>query len=89
MRVVEQRPDGVVIRGAKLHNTGGTNSHEIFVMPRVGMPPEEADYAVACAVPTDAPGLSLVFGRRASTSGRRRPAHRRGTHFGVVGGEAR
>ncbi len=32
VRVVEQRPDGVVIRGAKLHNTGGINSHEILVL---------------------------------------------------------
>ena len=25
VRVVERRPDGVVIRGAKFHNTGGIN----------------------------------------------------------------
>ena len=32
-RVVEKREDGVVIRGAKVHQTGAVNSHEIMIMP--------------------------------------------------------
>ena len=35
-------------------------------MPTFGVPPEGADYAVACAVPVDAPGLTLVFGRQSN-----------------------
>jgi hypothetical protein len=33
LRVIEERPDGIVIRGAKAHQTGAVNSHEIIVMP--------------------------------------------------------
>ncbi|MET0286313.1 MAG: 4-hydroxyphenylacetate 3-hydroxylase N-terminal domain-containing protein, partial [Polyangiales bacterium] len=32
-RVVARRPDGVVLRGAKLHQTGCINSHWLLVMP--------------------------------------------------------
>ena len=35
-RVVEKRKDGVVIRGAKAHQTGAVNSHEIMIMPTPG-----------------------------------------------------
>ena len=36
LRIVEQRPDGIVVRGAKAHQTGAVNSHEIIVMPSPG-----------------------------------------------------
>jgi len=89
VRVVERRPDGVVIRGAKTHITGAVNSHEVLVMPTLGLPPEGADYAVACAVPLDTPGLTLVFGRQ--TNDERKEEEGMfdcGTSFGVVGGES-
>ena len=41
LRVVERRADGIVVRGAKAHQTGIVNSHEILVMPTVAMKPEE------------------------------------------------
>ena len=89
VRVVERRPDGIVIRGAKTHITGAVNSHEVLVMPTLGLPPEGADYAVACAVPVDAPGLTLVFGRQ--TNDDRKEEEEPfdcGTPYGVVGGES-
>jgi 4-hydroxybutyryl-CoA dehydratase/vinylacetyl-CoA-Delta-isomerase len=64
LRVVERRPDGIVVRGAKTHQTGATNSHEIIVMPTVAMRPEDADYAVAFALPIDAPGIFMIVGRQ-------------------------
>ena len=33
LRVVEHKSTGVVIRGAKMHQTGALNSHEVIVMP--------------------------------------------------------
>ena len=36
LHVVEERPDGIVVRGAKAHQTGAVNSHEIIVMPKIG-----------------------------------------------------
>ncbi len=66
LRVVERKSDGVVIRGAKLHQTGMVNSHEIIVMPTMAMRPGEEDYAVCCAVPTNAEGVVYIYGRQAS-----------------------
>lgn len=89
VRVVEQRPDGVVIRGAKLHNTGGINSHEILVLPGTGLQPGEEAYAIACAVPADAPGVVFVFGRQSNDTRKLEKGCDIGnTRFGVVGGEA-
>ncbi|HBX43833.1 MAG TPA: 4-hydroxybutyryl-CoA dehydratase [Deltaproteobacteria bacterium] len=89
VRIVERRPDGVVIRGAKTHITGAVNSHEILVMPTLGLPPEGADYAVICAVPIDAPGLTLVFGRQTNDERKEEGGmFDCGTSFGVVGGES-
>ena len=64
LRVVERRPDGVVVRGAKVHQTGVTNSHEIIVMPTIAMRPEDKDYAISFAVPMDAKGLFMIIGRQ-------------------------
>ena len=64
LRVVERRPDGVVVRGAKAHQTGASNSHEILVMPTQAMKPEDKDYAIAFAVPIDAEGVFMIVGRQ-------------------------
>ncbi len=66
LRVVERRADSVVIRGCKLHQTGVVNSHEILVMPGRALAAGEEDFAVVCAVPIDAPGVTLVYGRSPS-----------------------
>jgi 4-hydroxybutyryl-CoA dehydratase / vinylacetyl-CoA-Delta-isomerase len=59
-RIVERRPDGVVINGAKLHITAAAVSHEMIVMPTKMMKPGEEDWAIACAVPMNADGVSIV-----------------------------
>ena len=64
LRVVERRPDGVVVRGAKAHQTGIVNSHEIIVMPTVAMRPEDRDYSIAFAVPSDTKGVFMIYGRQ-------------------------
>jgi 4-hydroxybutyryl-CoA dehydratase/vinylacetyl-CoA-Delta-isomerase len=90
VHVVERREDGVVIRGAKLHMTGGVNSHEILIMPTAAMDQKSKDYALVCAVPVDAPGVTMIFGRQASDD--RRDKRERidvgKPSFGSVGGEA-
>ncbi len=90
VRVVERRADGVVIRGAKLHMTGAVNSHEILVMPTTALNEGSRDYAIVCAIPIDAPGITLIFGRQAGDD-RRDHLERIDVgkpRFGVVGGEA-
>ena len=64
LRVVERRPDGVVVRGAKAHQTGMVNSHEVLVMPTIAMRPEDKDYAISFSVPTDTPGIFMIYGRQ-------------------------
>ena len=89
VRVVERRPDGVVIRGAKLHNTGGINSHEILVLPGTGLIKGEEDWAIACAVPADTDGVTFIFGRQSNDSRKLEGGCDIGNpRFGVVGGEA-
>lgn len=60
LRIVESRDDGIVVRGAKLHNTTAPVSDEIIVVPTRFMTDKDADYAVAFAVPADHPGVMLV-----------------------------
>lgn len=63
-RVVERRPDGVVIRGAKAHQTGCINSHWIVVMPTMRLHTKDRDYAIVAAIPVDHPGLTFIYGRQ-------------------------
>jgi 4-hydroxybutyryl-CoA dehydratase / vinylacetyl-CoA-Delta-isomerase len=90
VRIVERRDDGIVIRGAKIHMTGAVNSHEILVMPTTAMDEGSKDYAVVCALPVDAPGVTMIFGRQANDY--RRDFEERidvgKPSFGSVGGEA-
>ncbi|HJP21670.1 MAG TPA: 4-hydroxyphenylacetate 3-hydroxylase N-terminal domain-containing protein [Alphaproteobacteria bacterium] len=58
--VVERRADGVVIRGAKLHISGASLAHELMVIPTKAMKEGEDDYAIACAIPVNAPGVRIV-----------------------------
>lgn len=64
VRVVERRPDGLVLRGAKMHQTGCINSHYIVVMPTQRLSAADRDYAVVAAMPVDAPGLTYIYGRQ-------------------------
>jgi 4-hydroxybutyryl-CoA dehydratase/vinylacetyl-CoA-Delta-isomerase len=66
VHVAERRFDGIVVRGAKAHQTGALNSHEILVMPTTAMREDEADFAVSFAVPASAPGITFVLGRQPS-----------------------
>ncbi len=89
VRVVEKRQDGIVIRGAKAHMTGGVNSHEILIMPTQAIREEDRDYAVSCAVPLNAPGIVLIFGRQTNEERKFEKGFDIGNpQFGLVGGEA-
>lgn len=60
VRIVERRPDGIVISGAKMHISSAAVAHELIVMPTKHMKDNESDYAVACAVPMNAPGVTII-----------------------------
>ncbi len=60
VHVVERRPDGVVISGTKAIVTSAPYVHELMVLPGRAMTADDRDFAVACAVPVDAPGLTII-----------------------------
>jgi 4-hydroxybutyryl-CoA dehydratase / vinylacetyl-CoA-Delta-isomerase len=60
LRIVERKKDGVVVRGAKAHNTMAPYAEEIIAIPTRFLTPEESDWAVAFAIPADTPGLKLL-----------------------------
>lgn len=64
LRIVERRPDGIVVRGAKAHQTGAVNSHEHLIMPTIAMKEKDKDYAVSFAIPSDAEGIIMIYGRQ-------------------------
>ena len=64
LRVVERRPDGIVVNGAKVHQTGAVNSHWHIFMPTIAMGEADKDYAVSFACPSDAEGLYMIYGRQ-------------------------
>ncbi len=67
VHVVSENADGIVVRGAKCHTTSSANADELIVLPTRAMSAEDADYAVAFAIPVDTPGLELYV---SSYSGR-------------------
>ena len=66
LRVVDRRPEGVVVRGAKFHQTGMLNSHEVMVMPTMAMRAGEEAWAICFAVPSNTKGIRYIYGRQAS-----------------------
>ena len=88
-RVVEKRKDGVVIRGAKAHQTGAVNSHEIMIMPTQAMGPGDEAYAIVAAIPLNAKGITMIFGRQTNEERKIECGIDAGNcEFGMVGGEA-
>ena len=64
VRIVEKRADGIVVRGAKTHQTGSINSHEHLIMPTIAMDEADKQYAVSFACSSDAEGLFMIYGRQ-------------------------
>jgi 4-hydroxybutyryl-CoA dehydratase/vinylacetyl-CoA-Delta-isomerase len=66
LRVVRRTKDSIVVRGVKMHQTGVVNSHWIVAMPGRTLTADERDFATAFAIPVDAKGVTLVYGRQPS-----------------------
>jgi 4-hydroxybutyryl-CoA dehydratase / vinylacetyl-CoA-Delta-isomerase len=80
VRVVDRGPDGVVIRGAKLHITAASFGHELMTIPTKAMKPGEEAYAIAAVIPVNAPGVKIINTSYA-------PRHADVRHFPVSGQE--
>jgi 4-hydroxybutyryl-CoA dehydratase / vinylacetyl-CoA-Delta-isomerase len=64
VHVVQRRPDGIVVCGAKAHQTGSINSHWHIFMPTIAMKEADKDWAVSFACPTDTEGMYMIYGRQ-------------------------
>lgn len=73
VHITEVRPDGIVVCGAKAHQTGAVNSHEHLIMPTIAMREADADYAVSFAVPSDAEGIIMIYGRQSCDTRKMEP----------------
>lgn len=71
LRVVDRRPDGIVVRGAKAHTSVSVNANELIVLPTRAMTERDSDYAVAFAIPVDTPGLTLIVSPYLAVEGKR------------------
>jgi len=63
LHVVDKNNDGIVVRGAKIHQTGSLCAHWGLIVPTREMREADKDYAVCFALPTDTEGLIHVYGR--------------------------
>jgi len=69
LHIVDRNKEGIVVRGAKIHQTGSMCAHWALVVPTREMivnkdkHVDDTDYAVCFAVPNDAKGLIHVYGR--------------------------
>jgi 4-hydroxybutyryl-CoA dehydratase/vinylacetyl-CoA-Delta-isomerase len=59
VHIVEERTDGIVISGTKAIVTGAPYVHGFLVMPCRAMTTEDQAFAVCCAVPVDAEGITI------------------------------
>jgi len=63
LHVVDKNNDGIVVRGAKIHQTGSLCAHWGLIVPTREMREADKDYAVCFAMPMDAEGVIHVYGR--------------------------
>ncbi len=59
VHVSTRSKEGIRISGVKAIVTGAPYMHELLIMPCRSMTRADRDFAVACAVPIDAPGLTI------------------------------
>ncbi|MFC1913472.1 4-hydroxyphenylacetate 3-hydroxylase N-terminal domain-containing protein, partial [Chloroflexota bacterium] len=62
LHIVDRTEDGIIVRGAKIHQSGSLCAHEGLIMPSREMKEGDKDYAVCFAMPADAEGIIHVYG---------------------------
>lgn len=60
IRVVDERPDGIVVRGAKAHISEAPLSNELVVVPCRAMREDDKAYAVSFGIQANAPGITFI-----------------------------
>src|SRR4030042_1605952 len=60
VRIVEERKDGIIVRGAKTHISQAPLCNEILIAPCRAMKEDDKDYALSFAVPVSSKGITLI-----------------------------
>ncbi|MGP3668069.1 MAG: 4-hydroxyphenylacetate 3-hydroxylase family protein [Candidatus Bathyarchaeota archaeon] len=60
IRIVEKRNEGIIVRGAKVHQSGAIAAHEHLVIPGTAFRKGEEEYAVAFAIPSESKGITYI-----------------------------
>ena len=60
VHIVDERKDGIVVRGAKMHISEAPLSNEIIIVPCRAMKEDDKDYAVSFGINADAKGITMV-----------------------------
>lgn len=60
VRIVEERPDGIVVRGAKAHISHSPCNNEILVVPCRAMREDDKAYAVAFAIQANTKNITMI-----------------------------
>ena len=66
LRIIEEKEDGIVVKGAKIMICGIAAANEVLVLPGSKYGEEDKDWAVAFAIPRDIDGLKCVETRHPS-----------------------
>src|SRR4029077_19371523 len=57
--IVEERDDGIIVRGAQMIGTSAAIADFLFLSSIAPLQPGDEDYAISAVVPVAAPGLRL------------------------------
>ncbi|MER5931117.1 4-hydroxyphenylacetate 3-hydroxylase N-terminal domain-containing protein [Streptomyces sp. NPDC002054] len=60
VRVVKEKDDGIVVRGAKMIGTAAVFGDEIIVGTIEPLAPQDVEYALTFSIPIDTPGLKFI-----------------------------
>jgi 4-hydroxybutyryl-CoA dehydratase/vinylacetyl-CoA-Delta-isomerase len=64
LHIIDESDDGIIVKGAKVHQTGFLNSHRAIIMPTLSLRSGEEEYAVSFGVDTNEEGITLIYGRQ-------------------------
>ncbi len=60
VRVIEKKSDGIVVEGAKAHNSFSSCADEDIILPTRHLTDADKDWAVAFSIPADCEGVTLI-----------------------------
>lgn len=60
LRIVKERDDGIIVRGAKMHTTSAPYVDELIVLPTRAMTANDTEFSIAFAIPVATKGIKLI-----------------------------